>query len=208
MRTHGWSSDLPQDDAEARRRIIAATRRCVDRLGPEKTGLASVAAEVGVSRPTIYHYFPSTEALLRETGVEAAAEFLDRLAAHLVLLEDPLEILLESLIYSAEHLPVDPYVSLLLVTGHTESFVRSITTPLGRAAGLALLARLPIDWPALGADSGSLDELNELMLRTLQSLILEPLGRPEMRAYLDRWIRPALLAHLELGTARHRQGWG
>ncbi len=63
MRTHGWSGATPADDDEAIARILDAARRRIDRSGKD-FGISDVAKDVGVTRQTVYRYFPSTEALL------------------------------------------------------------------------------------------------------------------------------------------------
>jgi len=42
---HGWRGDPPRSETEARKRIVGAAMRCVDRYGPAKTGLSDVAHE-------------------------------------------------------------------------------------------------------------------------------------------------------------------
>jgi len=44
--------------------ILAATRRLVAERGPEDLTMSAIAAEAGVSRPTLYKWFPSKEGLL------------------------------------------------------------------------------------------------------------------------------------------------
>jgi len=61
------------------------------------------------------------------------------------------------------------------------------------------LQRFDVDWAAAGFAEGRLDELVEIMLRTLQSLIVDP-GRPprtgpELRRFLEDWIAPSVRAH-------------
>ena len=56
MRTHGWGGEPPRDDAEARRRILDATRECIDKYGAS-VGIADVARSLGVTRPTVYRYY-------------------------------------------------------------------------------------------------------------------------------------------------------
>jgi hypothetical protein len=53
-----------------------------------------------------------------------------------------------------------------------------------------------IDWAALGYDDHTIDELVEFLLRIIQSMVVAPADPPrssaELRAYLHRWIGPAL----------------
>lgn len=49
-------------------RILAATLEVLARSGPRKLSLSEVAAAAGVSRPTLYRWFPSKEDLLEAFG--------------------------------------------------------------------------------------------------------------------------------------------
>lgn len=44
--------------------ILEATRRVIAERGPEKLTLSAIAKTAGVSRPTLYRWFPSKDALL------------------------------------------------------------------------------------------------------------------------------------------------
>src|SRR5215472_17316046 len=96
----GWQGDPPSDDAEARERIIAAAMRCVDRYGATKTGLADVAAELGVTRQTVYRIFPSAEDLFQAMATTAADTFIDRMVARVSGFTDPAEMLVECLAFT------------------------------------------------------------------------------------------------------------
>ena len=171
--------------------------RCADRHGPEKTGLADVAAELGVTRQTVYRYFASTVDLLEATAVASADDFLDRLAGHVSSLGDPSEILVEGLCFSIEQLPREAYLGLMLATGRRSAFVLGTTSPTAVQFAKALLHRLPIDWQAVGMDDGRIEELVEFMLRLLQSFIIDPGDPPrtgaDLRSFIAHWMSPALV---------------
>lgn len=196
VRTHGWRGSLPRDTDEARERIIDAAMRCIDRYGPQKTGLTDVAAELGVTRQTVYRYFPGTEELFVAVGHAATDSFLDQLAVHLAGVDDPAELVVEGMAYTLERLPHERYLGLLLVTGRAAAFARDVTSPVAFEFGRAMLARLPVDWGAIGYDDADLDGLVEITLRILQSLVADPGPRPrdgeQLRAFLHRWVAPAV----------------
>ncbi|MCO5998992.1 TetR/AcrR family transcriptional regulator [Actinoallomurus rhizosphaericola] len=198
MRTHGWRGDPPKSDEEARRRIIDATARCVDRYGARKTGLTDVAEELGVTRATIYRYYRNIEELIKATSLAAADEFTDRLLAHVAPLGEPADILVEALAFTVERVPVEPHVGLLLATGRTASFGAEMLSPIAIRLTRDLLERLSIDWPAHGYDDAELSGLAEFLLRLLHSYIPGPEHHgtvaDDPRPFLRRWLVPAFAA--------------
>src|SRR5262245_37543381 len=88
MRTHGWGGSPPASDEEAVARILDATRRCLEQVGPS-TNISDVAEAVHVTRQTIYRYFASTEDLLAASALEIAGTFMDGLAHHVAHIGDP-----------------------------------------------------------------------------------------------------------------------
>jgi AcrR family transcriptional regulator len=195
----GWGGDPPRDDREAHERIVDAAMRCIDRYGPHKTGLSDVAQELGVTRQTVYRLYPSTEDLFLAVGAAAADTFLDRLAAHVADLTDPADAVVEGIAYTYERLPRDRFLGLLLTTGRSETFLKHATAPHAMAFGHAMLARMNVDWSIAGYDTHEeLDGLVEFGLRVLESLVLDPpkkRTRAQLRAFLHRWVAPAIRAH-------------
>jgi AcrR family transcriptional regulator len=59
----------PNAERSTRRRILAATFVVLARSGHRNLMLTEVAAEAGVSRPTLYRYFPSKDELLDAFGL-------------------------------------------------------------------------------------------------------------------------------------------
>jgi len=196
MGTRGWNGDPPADDADARRRIVAAAMSCVDRHGPTKTGLSDVAAELGVTRQTVYRHFPSTADLMVATAIDAAAPFLDRLAAACSRHRDPTDIVVTAVVWTVTRLPQERHLSLLLWNGRADLFARGVTSPTALEFARAMLVRLDVDWDALGYRPADLDGLAEFLLRFMQSMFLDPGDPPRseraLRAYVRRWIGPAV----------------
>jgi AcrR family transcriptional regulator len=68
-------------DLTVRDRVLEATYACVARYGLGKTTVEDIVKESGVSRASIYRYFPGgRDELFRETVAWESARFLDRLA--------------------------------------------------------------------------------------------------------------------------------
>ncbi|MGA5463188.1 TetR/AcrR family transcriptional regulator [Mycobacterium sp. NPDC050041] len=195
MRTHGWSGAAPASDEEAVARILAAAGRAIDERGAD-ISIADVARTLGVTRQTVYRYFPSTEALLVEAAVHAAADFLERLAMHLQGITDPVEAVAEAIATALEWLPKDKHIGLLVTPGRADAHSESVTSDVAQQFANAMLRRFDVDWTGLGFTDHELDELAEHLLRIIQSFVVDP-GRPprtgeDLRAYLRRWVGGAV----------------
>jgi AcrR family transcriptional regulator len=194
MRKRGWQGEPPADDTEARERIIASAMRCIDRYGPARTSLSDVAAELGVTRQTVYRLFPSTAKLFQAVSIAAADTFVDRMAARVRDLSDPAEMLVECIAFTVERLHQERYLSLLIVRGQARP-TQQFTSKAGSDLTRALLTRLPVNWQAAGITPPRMDELVEIYLRTLQSLLIDPgppRSRSQTRAFLRHWLAPAV----------------
>ena len=95
-----------------------------------------------------------------------------------------------------------------VLVGASDQLQKRVAKQFGRA--LLEVANLPdviarcrtmlrhthIDWAAIGYNDRTLDELIEFLLRNIQSMIVAPTDPPRsgalLRAYLRRWIGPAL----------------
>ena len=195
MRTHGWLGEPPSSDDEAVARILAAADRCVQQRGGQTT-IAHVATELGVSRATVYRYFPSTTALLRAAAAEGTRRFLERLAESLSSFDDVSEAVIEGVVQVVTAVPDEPYLQLLLdEPSHT--LLRSVTSETARRIGQTVfLESTAIDWDRTPLASETLDELIEWTLRAVQSFMSNPSDPPrepdELRGYLRRWLAPAI----------------
>jgi AcrR family transcriptional regulator len=195
MRTHGWSGAAPASDEEAVARILAAAGRAIDERGAD-ISIADVARTLGVTRQTVYRYFPSTDALLVEAAVHAAADFLERLATHLQGITDPVEAVSEAIATALEWLPKDKHIGLLVTPGRADVHSESVTGDVAQQFANAMLRRFDVDWAESGFSESDLDELAEHLLRIIQSFVVDP-GRPprtgeDLRAYLRRWVGGAV----------------
>lgn len=198
MRTHGWGGAKPATDEEAIERILDAASRAIDERGADMR-IADVARTLGVSRQTVYNYFPGNNTLVEAAATRSGIKFLERLADHLVGIIDPVDALVESLGYTLEWLPEDRHVQLMLVHDFTKAST-GVTSDMSIKFGHGILAGLDVDWAALGICDADLDDLAEYMLRILQSFMIDP-GRPPrtgevLRAYLRRWVAPVLRAEI------------
>jgi AcrR family transcriptional regulator len=171
--------------------------RCIDQYGPTKTSLSDVAADLGVTRQTVYRLYPTTDKLMIAVAAAAIEGYLDRLAAHVAGLTDPAEAVIEGIAYTIERLPKERFLGVLLNTGRANTFLKGVTSSEAMSLGRAMLARMDVDWASWGYNDAELDGLVEFSVRQIQSLILAPpsgKSGAKLRAFLRRWVAPAVRA--------------
>ena len=195
MRTHGWSGSAPASDDEAIARILEAASKAIDARGADFS-IADVARALGVTRQTVYRYFPSTDALLVAAAVHAADDFQKRLETHLRGITDPVEAVAEAIATALEWLPKDKHLGLLIVPGRPNPHIESVTGDIALDFGHSMVRRFDVDWAGLGLSGDDLNELAEHLLRIIQSFVTDP-GRPprtgeDLRRYLRRWVGSAV----------------
>ncbi len=194
---HGWGGDPPRTEEQARQRIITATTRCIERMGVRRTTLSNVAEEVGVTRQTVYRYFPNLAELLNAVAATGAADFLERSRTHLAGARTPLDAVVESMIYAMEELPREPRIGILLEAGEETLFGRGMTSSVAFELGAQVLRGLVVDWPSVGVHTeDDFEELVEVMMRLMASFLQHPPTTPrtpdDLRAFVRRWLGPAL----------------
>lgn len=198
MRSHGWGGQPPGDAEEARTRILIAT--CARMAEGGTTNTSEIADLLGVTRQTVYRYFPTTTELLNAASLYAVGDLQNDLVEHMVShLEgsgDAAEAIVEVVAYVYEHLRDDPVLNRLVAPGQIRNTISGLTAPSSIELGVKILSDFGIDWSAIGLAEDEQLELVEHLLRMLQSFFLDP-GDPvrtgrELRSYLRRWVAPAL----------------
>ncbi|WNG89536.1 helix-turn-helix domain-containing protein [Mycobacterium sp. ITM-2016-00317] len=200
MGRKGWRGAPPADDTEARRRILSAALNSIERRGPRLTTLTEVAADVGITRPTIYRYFASTEELLAAAAQIALDHWTARIGRIAGRLSDPTDLLVEAVAYVVEQLPHEPLLALLLETDRMRVMSRQMVMPAAISRSRTMLERTRIDWAAMGFTGQRMDDLVEFVLRMIQSMVIAPSDPPRspaaLRDYLRQWIAPVMGAAL------------
>ncbi|MFT4127387.1 MAG: helix-turn-helix domain-containing protein [Gordonia sp. (in: high G+C Gram-positive bacteria)] len=196
MRTHGWGGCVPATDDEAIGRILAATREVIDERGAATT-LADVARLLGVTRQTVYRYFPSTEALLAATALDATEEFMAGIATRLVGVGEPDVAVIMGVTAVLDTLADDRYMGILLQPGHQSiGAIGQFTSAGARAFARSMVDRMDVDWMGCGYADDDIDLVVEIILRTLQSMIIDPggdrLSVTDRALLLDRWLGAAV----------------
>jgi AcrR family transcriptional regulator len=198
MGHHGWQGNPPRTEDEARERIIAATTRCVDQFGSGKTTLSDVAAELGVTRQTVYRYYPNLAELLGAVAQAGLEDFVTRMQAHLAKATSPSEAAIEAIVYAVRAIPREPYIGLLFQAGETDVFSRGVTSAMALSLGADILRQIPVDWSEVGVADDELEGLAEILMRVFVSFLQYPADPPrsddELRDLVRRWLGPALHA--------------
>lgn len=208
MRSRGWAGSTPSSDEEAISRILTAVDEEIAEHGAA-IRLADVARRLGVTRQTVYRYFPNAEALLIASAMRAVNGFIDQVADHVSGLDDPITAVVESVSFGVERLSGDPQLERLLSRSGEGEVVVSLTSDTAIAFCLSVFHRLDVDWQLHGFDTAALRELAEMTLRTVQSMLTDPGQEPrrgvELRRFVARWLGPAVLYPRLMALSIHGQ---
>jgi AcrR family transcriptional regulator len=198
MRRKAWGGEgKPATDEVARRRLVEATQRCIERQGVQHTSLADVAAEAGVTRQTVYRYFENGQALIHGALVLAEGGIVDRLVSFAAKWDDPVDRILEAFIFLHREIPKDAYLRSVFVRTDTgQKGDPLFESGLALDAGVRALRQMTGD--ALPVSDADLKGLVELLLRILTSLLSDPVPGQrtddDLRQLLRRWILVGLAA--------------
>lgn len=195
MRRHGWAGNTPASDEEAIDRILDA----VDSIAAQHISAVSVtdvARHLGVSRQTVYRYFPGSEAMIAASRMRSADGFLERLTGHMRGLHDPVAALVEGVAFTLEALIGDPQLEHVLNARVDGAQATPFTSEVAMSFGRIMLRRYDVDWVRHGFDDATLDETVELCTRTFHSLFVDP-GRllddgAALRRFIAEWLGPAI----------------
>jgi AcrR family transcriptional regulator len=196
MRSRGWAGVTPTSDEDAIARILDAVDDVVAEEGPS-IRLADVARKLGVTRQTVYRYFPNADALLIASAMRAVDGFIDQVVEHLRGQKDPVAAIVESVAFGVENLMGDPQLEGLLTRRQDGDDVTSLTSDTAISFCLAVLHRFDVDWTLHGFNDAAMLDLAEMVLRTVQSMLTDPGRSPRnghaLRGFITRWLGPAIL---------------
>lgn len=196
MRSHGWSGDTPTSDEEAINRILDAVDCLTAEQGPA-IRISDLARVLGVSRQTVYRYFPGTEALQLASRMRATDGFFNRMADHMKGWTNPAAAIVEGVAFAAEELASDQQMARVLNARTPNGHFASITTEATFTVGRRMFQNYDVDWACHGFTDEAIDELIEISTRTLHSILIDPGETPRdgiaLRRFIARWLGPAVL---------------
>ena len=187
-----WAGSPPSPDA-ARERLLGAAARCIARDGLAATSVASVAAEAGVSRPTVYRYFDDRDTLVRAALHSAATELGARVRGHLARFAEAGDMAVEVVALVVAVIPTDPvlraiWISTALDATVVERFTDATAVAWVRSWLDSLIA-------AAGWDDAEADEAVEVILRLVLSFLVTRAPErdiDQLVGFLRRRLLPAL----------------
>ncbi len=169
---------------------MAAAVRCVQRHGIDRTSVAMIASEAGVSRPTLYAYFENRDEIVNQAAIAASDSFVERVITHTRQFNSASERLVEATLFSVRGIRAEPALAMRFGAGQL------LHGPLN--SDELFYARLCLGPVVeLAPDLATwIDEASELAARVIISLVSrEPMverTEAEERAFLSRWWPQAL----------------
>jgi AcrR family transcriptional regulator len=160
--------------------ILAATREAVAARGPDKLTMSAVANAAGVSRPTLYRWFPTKDDLLSAIAVYEEEQFDLGVRALVDAYRSPARRLDAFLVYAVNYLdgligpdPIgaDPRFAL-------QSFARSLPVQVETLARLLGDALQQV--PAVRTGALTSEQAAEMFLRVAISHYLVPHPEPDV----------------------------
>lgn len=180
-RRKAWNGAAPATNEEARRRLLDAARRVVEKVGLSKAALSDVAEDAGVTRQTVYRYFANTEDLFLSAAALASGGFHERLRARALKKTNLAERMVECLVFAIREIPKDPHLATLVSSGQSFTLAEALSLSFVQEEMVVLAdGDLPMS-------DDTRDALAELLLRLLLSFILDPgkqRSESELRAML------------------------
>ncbi len=187
-----WDGDPPHRTA-ARERLLEVAAICVARDGIAGTGIAHVALEAGVSRPTVYRYFKDRDELVRSVLLQAGLRLANEVQEHIRPFADAGEKIVEATLFTLRAIHENVVLRQVWKPAMFDAGVLSgFTQPASITFTRVALAET-ID--ATGWNEAEAAESMELMLRIMLSLLAASEPRrteQELRDFLRRRLVPGL----------------
>lgn len=180
--------------AATRHRLMDAAAQLIVRDGFDAVSMTAVADEAGITRQTVYRYFPNARELVRATLLRGGRDLLEGQILVFQGEGDPSERLVESVMAALRKIQHDPLLKTAWASrDYPQAMIRSIFDPafIDRGVeGLAPIAR------QLGWTEQDRREAFELIARTVVSFLTvpPPTGSADgaVRDVLRRRLLPAL----------------
>jgi AcrR family transcriptional regulator len=155
-------------------RILSATLRLLGRRGVKRLGMQEVSEAAGVSRGTLYRYFPSKERLIDAVAIFDERTFTDGLAARLAEQEDPTERICTFVAFAFDYIRTHPARALFETEpGFVLGYLLTHLPKLQRAL-LAQLGDALDTVPTVASGSLSREQMVDVVVRLFASSFIIP----------------------------------
>jgi TetR/AcrR family transcriptional regulator len=198
-----WGDDRAiLDDEEARRRILDAAGRCIVRRGDTQFRMGEVADEAGVSRSTVYRYFPGRDDVLLGLILMRVDNALGELVGSLPAPDDPVRSVPEMVLARVESVGGNPLNEAMFAA---ESTAVAAALEKGTEPIVALLLRhyepLLNRWKRAGRLYDDLDPRSVVQwLHTTTLFLLAPSWRyrpaADKREFVEQFVVRALVPQI------------
>lgn len=180
---------VPGDDS--RDRILQGATRSIARHGLERSSIASVAREAGVSRQTVYTYYSNREDVLRDAVTRNAIELTQAAVANARQASSAAEFLVELTLNVFNGVRNHPAISAMLYSlDNPEGREMTMSTPILDIVAGALAPLLDYD----SALESRLGVIAETSLRMSVSLLTFPSERTRDPELLRRYLSDVMAA--------------
>ncbi len=187
---------------ETSERILAAATEQVEHFGLRRFTLDDVARRMGISRVTIYRYFPKRDSLVEAVLLREMHRFLRAIDAAVKPCGTLEEKLVEGVVFALSYLRGHRLLSRLLRT-EPELILPALTLRADRvlAAGREFIAGFALreaERGGLQLNEPEIEAVSELLARAVLSFVLTPdsvLGMrtdAEVRAFAEHYLAPIL----------------
>jgi AcrR family transcriptional regulator len=187
-----WDGDRP-DPAAARERLLEVAPGCIERNGIPATGIAHVAQEAGVSRPTVYRYFKDREELIRSVLLQAGLRLANEVQEQIRAFDDPGDKVVEATLFTLRAIRENAVLREVWQPAMFDAYLlQGFTQPASIMFTRVALSEII---ESTGWDEDEATEAMEFMLRMILSLLAAPepvRSEVELRHFLRRRLVPAL----------------
>jgi TetR/AcrR family transcriptional regulator len=198
-----WGDDRAiLDDEEARSRLLDAAARCIVRRGNTQFRMGELADEAGVSRSTVYRYFPGRDDVLLALTLMRVDNALGELVRSLRFPDDPVQSLPEMVLVPVGSVEGNPLNEALFAA---ESTAVATALEMGSQPIVELLLRhyepLLNRWKVAGRLYDDLDPRSIVQwLHTTTLFLLAPSWRyrsaADKREFVDQFVLRALVPQI------------
>jgi AcrR family transcriptional regulator len=182
--------------ASVERRILDAARTCCERWGMVKVTVDDIASEAGVSRATLYRFFPGGKDVLFEAmRHRETTDFFEELMAGLHETHTLEDLIVAAVSLATRALRADEHLRLMLASEPGEVVTDLTVAGLPRIVAVASTYLVPAFTPYL--DDHHAAELAEWMSRLVISFFLAPSlfvdfgDEDSARQFVRRFVLPA-----------------